>query len=260
MRKIGEKMNITIDKEFRNLIEPLTDDERSQLEANILDEGCRDPLVVWVEADDVILLDGHNRYKICTDNDIEFDTIEKHFSDRSEAIIWMIDNQFGRRNLNTAQKATLALRVEKEWAKMAKANQVARKGNQPGTSCQKSDKLSTPIDTKKELAKMAGVSHDTIAKVKAVHEKADEETKAKMLSKEISINKAYQTVKKPKAKAEPEDAPVEVVDEEETEIVGFAMSYAESAIETLERIPANDKDRTKAFLIVKDYIIKELSK
>ena len=61
-------------------------------------------------------------------------------------------------------------------------------------------------------------------------------------------------------KAEPEDAPVEVVDEEETEIVGFAMSYAESAIETLERIPANDKDRTKAFLIVKDYIIKELSK
>jgi len=257
MRKIGEKMNITIDKEFRNLIEPLTDDERSQLEANILDEGCRDPIVVWAKSDDTILLDGHNRYEICTDNDIEFDTIEKHFSDRSEAIIWMIDNQFGRRNLNTAQKATLALRVEKEWAKMAKANQRCGQGGI--LLCQNSDKAN-PIDTKKELAKMAGVSHDTIAKVKAVHEKADDETKAKMLSNEISINKAYQTVKKPKVKTEPEDAPVEVVEEEETKIVGFAMSYAESAIETLERIPANDKDRTKAFLIVKDYIIKELSK
>ena len=33
------------------------------------------------------------------------------------------------------------------------------------------------IDTKKELAKVAGVSHDTIAKVKKIAEKAPDEVK-----------------------------------------------------------------------------------
>src|SRR5674536_258589 len=41
------------------------------------------------------------------------------------------------------------------------------------------DKISEikPIDTKKELAKIAGVSHDTISKVKKIIEKAPEEVK-----------------------------------------------------------------------------------
>jgi len=38
-------------------------------------------------------------------------------------------------------------------AARAKENQKVRKGNQPGATCQKSDRL---IDTKKELAALAG--------------------------------------------------------------------------------------------------------
>jgi phosphoribosylaminoimidazole-succinocarboxamide synthase len=41
-------------------------------------------------------------------------------------------------------------------AAKAKANQIVRKGNQLGTSCQNSDKLNI-IDTKKEIGKIAGV-------------------------------------------------------------------------------------------------------
>ena len=37
-----------------------------------------------------------------------------------------------------------------------------------GKGCQKSDKVKA-IDTKKELAKVAGVSHDTIQKAGAIH-------------------------------------------------------------------------------------------
>jgi hypothetical protein len=258
MRNTGENMNIIIDKEFKSLIEPMTDDERSQLEANILEEGCRDPLVVWARSGDVILLDGHNRYEICTKNDIEFDTVERHFDSRSEAIIWMIDNQFGRRNLNTAQRATLALRVEKEWAKLAKANQVAS-GKDFGKGSQNSANPINPIDTRKELAKMANVSHDTIAKVKKIHAEADEETKAKMMSNEISINKAYQTVKKPKVEVATETAPIEVVEEKKpVGLVGFAMSYAEGAINNLKKIPHNDIDRERALRKVLSYIKNEL--
>jgi hypothetical protein len=38
---------IVIDKEFQSLIPPLASEERQQLEQNIKEDGCRDPLVVW---------------------------------------------------------------------------------------------------------------------------------------------------------------------------------------------------------------------
>jgi hypothetical protein len=53
-------------------------------------------------------------------------------------------------------------------AAKAKENQGARTD-----ICQNSDKSS--IDTKKELAKIAGVSHDTIARVEKIVQKAPEE-------------------------------------------------------------------------------------
>jgi len=34
-----------IDDEFKSLIPPLSDEERQQLEANIAEHGCRDPLL-----------------------------------------------------------------------------------------------------------------------------------------------------------------------------------------------------------------------
>lgn len=40
-------MTIVIDSEFKALIPPLQAEEFAQLEANILADGCRDPLVVW---------------------------------------------------------------------------------------------------------------------------------------------------------------------------------------------------------------------
>jgi DNA-binding XRE family transcriptional regulator len=47
--------------------------------------------------------------------------------------------------------------------------------NKNSTVCQKSDKRQ--IDTKKELAKIAGVSHDTIHKVELIKEKGSDEQK-----------------------------------------------------------------------------------
>lgn len=226
--------NIEVDAEFKALIPPLSPDERQQLEANIKQDGCRDPLVVWrpkrwtpdgesVELDwdsptssdwhaedgeyceiriwedesgeltnadwPRILLDGHNRYEICTRLGIEFDTIEKDFEDRSLAIEWIIRNQFGRRNLTNYVRTQLALRLEAEIAKRAKANQVASGGAVPQKSAE-------PIETRQEIAKVANVSHDTVAKVKVIEQKAPEEVKQKLVSGEVSINQAYQDIKK----------------------------------------------------------------
>jgi len=64
------------------------------------------------------------------------------------------------------QRGLLALTLKDTIAAKAKANQVVRKGNQTGATSQISVELITPIDTQKELAKIAGVSHDTIHKQK----------------------------------------------------------------------------------------------
>ena len=50
------------------------------LEENILQNGCRDSLVLWGD----ILVDGHNRYEICTKHNIPFSTIEKQFDSHEE--------------------------------------------------------------------------------------------------------------------------------------------------------------------------------
>jgi len=87
---------IKIDPEFKSLIPPLSSEEYAQLEANIIKEGCRDPLVLWKGT----LIDGHNRNEICTRHGIDFETTEKDFASREEVEDWMDANQLGRRNLS----------------------------------------------------------------------------------------------------------------------------------------------------------------
>jgi hypothetical protein len=88
---------LCIDPEFLALIPPLSATERQGLEASILAEGCRDPLIVWEEKN--ILVDGHNRYEICTAHGIGFQVVTHSFPDRASVMDWMIDNQLSRRNL-----------------------------------------------------------------------------------------------------------------------------------------------------------------
>jgi hypothetical protein len=38
---------LNIDKDFKNLIRPLQKNEYLQLEANLLADGCRDPIITW---------------------------------------------------------------------------------------------------------------------------------------------------------------------------------------------------------------------
>lgn len=175
---------IEIDEEFQKLIPPLTDDEFRQLEENCVKEGIRDPLVVWEQGDKDILVDGHNRWKISTNHGgIQFQIVKKQFKDRDEVKKWIICNQFGRRNLSAYDRSLLALKLKPMMAEKAKANQGSRTD-----ICQKSDKS---YDTKKELAKIAGVSHDTIHKVEKIEAEATPQTKEKLKKGELSINQAY---------------------------------------------------------------------
>ena len=95
--------DLIIDDEFTTLIRPLTNEEYHQLEENILREGCRESLVIWKN----IILDGHNRYKICRRWNLPFRTTELELSCREEAMSWICANQLGRRNLSEEMRRYL---------------------------------------------------------------------------------------------------------------------------------------------------------
>jgi len=175
-------------KELEVLIPPLTSEEFKQLERNILEEGIRDPLVTW----NGILVDGHNRYRIATEYDIDYVTVEKEFSDMNAVKEWMINNQFGRRNLNNYQRSVLALHLENVFKDKAKEKEFERK-----TTFHKSEKSNLEtVNSIKEIGKVANVSHDTIAKVKKIEANASPEIKAKVSTGQISINEAFKEIKK----------------------------------------------------------------
>ena len=94
---------IVILKELRDFVVPLQKEEKGQLEQNIIMEGCRDPLTLWENEKTLVLVDGHNRYDICTRNKIKFEMQIKKFQDLEEVKEWMINNQLGRRNLTQDQ-------------------------------------------------------------------------------------------------------------------------------------------------------------
>lgn len=186
---------IYIDQEFQALIPPLSAEEKQQLEANIVSDGCRDPLVVWGDT----LIDGHNRYEICTRLGIEFDCVEKDFDSREDVIVWMVDNQRGRRNLNDFQRTELQLKKKSAIASKAKANSVAS-GERFGKGLQNSAEPIKAIDTRLEIAEAAGVSHDTVSKVERIQETAGPELVAALRESKVSINAAADVATLPKQK------------------------------------------------------------
>jgi hypothetical protein len=112
------KTNITILPELQGLIPPLQNAEYEQLAANIRKDGCREALLIWQttqgtidETDDTspvnVLIDGHNRYSICTKNNIDFKVALREFPTLQAVRDFMIDNQLGRRNLTPEQMSYL---------------------------------------------------------------------------------------------------------------------------------------------------------
>ena len=88
--------DLIIDPEFSSLIAPLSESELHYLEESIRQEGCREPITVWGK----IIVDGHNRFRICTRYGIHFRITYKEFADREDAISWICANQLGRRNIS----------------------------------------------------------------------------------------------------------------------------------------------------------------
>jgi len=180
---------MNIDVEFRSVIPALSKEEYEGLEQSIVSEGCRDALITWQG----ILIDGHNRFEICTKHGIEYTTTEKDFANRDDVMCWIIDNQLSRRNL--AEYVRYELKKKKEEILKVKGKETQGK---------RTDLLST-IDnkliakkhnTREIIAGELGWSTGKKAQADIVYNKAPEEVKEKLRANEITINQAYNDIKK----------------------------------------------------------------
>lgn len=187
---------LKIDEELRDLLPPLTEDEYKFLEESIKEHGCTSPIHIWND----YVVDGHNRYGICKKYNYGFEVVilDSNYT-KDDIIEWMIDTQLGRRNLTNIQRIEIAEKYRKSVKKKAEENKKlamerARMENPNNKEEQFPTILPTTvkaIDTRKELAKIAGVSEGTYNKGKKILESDNEVIKQKVKSGEIKINTAY---------------------------------------------------------------------
>ena len=186
-----ELHKLKINEALENVMPPLQEMELSLLTQSLHNEGCRDPLVVWKETGE--LVDGHNRYRICWKNSIPFEYVEQSFETEAQAKMWIIRNQLARRNVPDFVRCELVLPLEAELKAEAKERQGKRtdlKNIVPNLEQSKK-----PKRTMDQLAEMAGVSKGTFDTARKIAASADEETKEKLRSGDLSIHGAYTALK-----------------------------------------------------------------
>ena len=169
-------MNITVNEELLAYIDPLTEDEKSALERSILAEGCRDALVLWGD----VLVDGHNRYAICSKHGIAFNTVQSQlFQSMDDVHLWMIEQHLGRRSLSDFQRGVLALRKKG----------ILAAHNKPPTDVA-AVSAPEPKVSREAVAKEARISANTISQIEKIQKSAAPELIAAVKAGTVSINAA----------------------------------------------------------------------
>lgn len=185
---------LVVNEQFADLCRNLTGEEYNQLRENILENGCLDPIVVWNNT----IIDGHNRYDICIEENIEFDTIELDFPDEDAAIVWVVNNQLGRRNLEPIDMVRLSeIRrpiLEKQASERMKSG-VGLSTSDPVVNLPQGPNAGR---TRQKMGKIAGVSEKTYDNLRVVNEKGTGELKSAVRKKSVGASTAAKIAKLPK--------------------------------------------------------------
>jgi hypothetical protein len=195
---------IVVLPELKAYIDPLTPDEHDALERSILDEGCRDALVLWGN----VLVDGHNRFGICQKHGLPFQTIQnERFQNMEDIHLWMIDQHLGRRSVSDFQRGVLALRkreiiAERRAAAAAAVNAAKAESSaeapwdgdtDPAVAQALANTPKVPdqaLDTREALARAARLSAGQVKMIETIQEKAAPEVVAAVKAGELSLNAA----------------------------------------------------------------------
>jgi len=187
-------MDIIVNEELKAYIDPLTQDEHDALERSLLAEGCRDALVLWGD----VLIDGHNRYGICSKHGIPFNTVQNtRFKSMDDVHLWMIEQHLGRRSVSDYQRGVLALRKRDilETRRRAEQEQLRRESEGEAAPSATADNDSPPWDpapklSKADLAREAKLSPSQVTMIEKIHDHATAEVIEAMRVGAISLSAA----------------------------------------------------------------------
>src|SRR5674476_1055121 len=187
-------MSLRLNPEYDKLLPKMSDEEFSELKESIQTEGQHYPIVA---NEDLEVLDGHHRFKACTELGLEPDFEVRKFENKLMEKKFVIEANLRRRHLNNFQLIELAvplLEIEKALAKIRQS-----KGGKTGRDMQlgiASDDAAPEIKAKATdvVAKKAGLSTRTLERGKKIMEKASEDDKQRLREGKTSISKVYQEI------------------------------------------------------------------
>lgn len=182
---------LKIRKELQELFADCDQHQDEMLEQDIIENGCRDPILYWNDGTEQILVDGHRRFKICTENNIEYNTKEIKFEDQDEVIGWIYANQYQRRNLTDMERSDIRGR---DYLRLKNPH-----GNYKKVSGQNDQSLESPL-IRDELANKYKVSDATIRRDAIISQELQQiedkiggadgkEAKKNILKGNVNVNK-----------------------------------------------------------------------
>lgn len=179
-------MKLVVREDLKAYIDPLTPEEHEALERSLLNEGCRDALVLWGD----LLVDGHNRYAICQKHGLAFETTQsKLFKDQDDVHLWMIEQHLGRRSVSDFQRGVLALR-KREIMAQRKVQMPQADASVLEDSPAQSPAPADMLRTREDIAKAARLSSSQMVLIERIQKQAAPEVVAALKSGSISINAA----------------------------------------------------------------------
>lgn len=210
-------MSLRLNPVYDKLLPQMSEEEFAQLKASIKTEGQHYPIIV---NEDLEVLDGHHRFRACTDLGIEPDFEVRKFDDKLLEKKFVIEANLRRRHLNNFQLVELAvplLEIEKALAKQRQA-----KGGKNGRDLQlglasddtEANELQIKAKATEVIAKKAGLSTRTFERGKKILENATEDDKQRLREGKVSISKVYQEIREAE-KPKPPEHEVKVESERE---------------------------------------------
>ncbi len=182
--------------EMEQLLPPLSGEQFSALESDILENGCYAPIII---NEDMVVIDGHNRFRICEKHGLPYRMLVFSFADLLEAKQWALDTQKGRRNLDKWELGKIALKLKPEIEAKARFNMSAGGGDRK-SDVAKSGLVNSPnpisaVDTRKEMALAVGIGEQAMGRITKLDENAPQALKDALDRKEISVNRAWKIMK-----------------------------------------------------------------
>ncbi len=173
--------------EMEQLLPPLSVEQFSALERDVLENGCYAPIIV---NESMEIVDGHNRFRICEKHGLPFKMMVFSFADLLEAKQWAVETQRNRRNLSMWELGQIALKLKPDLELAAKSNQGLRTDLSVN-----SPKGYAPTDTRKEMALAVGIGEQSMGRIAQLTENAPQTLKKALDSKVVSINRAWEIMK-----------------------------------------------------------------